>query len=130
MGLALLVALVGAVALSALAGARRTGSALDRFVDATRARDARIVVDSPDVVDDLVDALEDEDWVEAVARDTHFILTPSTTTAISIEASPQAALGTTVDRPLVLDGRPPAPDAAERDRHRRGGPGSARPRHR
>ena len=81
-------------------------------MDATQARDARIVVDSPDVVDDLVDALEDEDWVEAVARDTHFILTPSTTTAISIEASPQAALGTTVDRPLVLDGRPPAPDAA------------------
>lgn len=112
LGLALLVALVGAVALSALAGARRTGSALDRFVDATRARDARIVVDSPDIVDDLVDALEDEDWVEAVARDTHFILTPSTTTAISIEASPQAALGTTVDRPLVLDGRAPAPDAA------------------
>ena len=112
LGLALLVALVGAVALSALAGARRTGSALDRFVDATRARDARIVVDSPDVVDDLVDTLEDEDWVEAVARDTHFILTPSTTTAISIEASPQAALGTTVDRPLVLDGRAPAPDAA------------------
>ena len=81
-------------------------------MDASQARDARIVVDSPDVVDDLVDALEDEDWVEAVARDAHFILTPSTTTAISIEASPQAALGTTVDRPLVLDGRPPAPDAA------------------
>ncbi|HEY5886620.1 MAG TPA: hypothetical protein VIT24_02780, partial [Acidimicrobiales bacterium] len=65
--LALLVALVAAVALSALAGARRTGSALDRFVDATRARDARIVVDTPEAVDDLVDALEDEDWVEAVA---------------------------------------------------------------
>ncbi|MET1041489.1 MAG: FtsX-like permease family protein [Acidimicrobiales bacterium] len=113
LGLALLVALVGSVALSALAGARRTGSALDRFVDATQARDARIVVDSPDVVDDLVDALEDEDWVEAVARDAHFILTPSTTTAISIEASPQAALGTTVDGPLVLDGRAPAPDAAD-----------------
>ena len=32
LGLALLVALVGAVALSALAGARRSGSALDRFV--------------------------------------------------------------------------------------------------
>lgn len=112
LGLALLVALVAAVALSALAGARRTGSALDRFVDATRARDARIVVDTSDVADDLVDALEDEDWVEAVARDAHFILTPSTTTAISIEASPQAALGTTVDGPLVLDGRAPAPDAA------------------
>ena len=42
LGLALLVALVGTVALSAFAGARRTASALDRFVDTTQARDARI----------------------------------------------------------------------------------------
>ena len=105
LGLGLLVALVGTVALSACAGARRTASALDRFVDTTQARDARVVLPAGYPAEDLDAALEDEDWVTASSPMTRLIFGTGPGTAITVAASPDPGFTSTVDRPLVVEGR-------------------------
>lgn len=109
LGLAALVALVGAVALSAFAGARRTASALDRFVDTTQARDARVVVPAEYPVEDLDAALEDEDWVTASSSVDRLVFGSGPGTALTVATSPDPGFTSTVDRPVVLEGRLPLP---------------------
>lgn len=109
LGLALLIALVGTVALSAFAGARRTASALDRFVDATQARDARVVVPVGYPVADLDAALEAEEWVTASSPVDRLVFGSGPGTAITVASSPDPGFTSTVDRPLVLEGRLPLP---------------------
>lgn len=109
LGLALLVALVGALALAALAGARRTGSALDRFVDATQARDARIIVPEAGDVDDLAARLAARSWVTDVARVDTLVLATGGGEFLSVLAGPDPEFQTTIDRPLLLEGRAALP---------------------
>src|SRR5215207_7900878 len=71
--LAALTAVIVATVLATLAGARRTSSVLDRFMDATAARDLQVVVNSPDLtrnparVDVLRSRLEGIDGVDRVS---------------------------------------------------------------
>ncbi len=109
LGLALLVALVGTASLSALAGARRTASSLDRFVDTTRARDARIGLPAGYDADGLDAALEDQPWVTASALMTRLVFATGPGTALTVGASDDPGFGSTVDRPLVVEGRLPRP---------------------
>ena len=75
MVLAVLTAVVVAAVLATLAGAKRTASALDRFMDATAARDLQVVVNSADLtldparVDELRQRLAAMDGVDDVADD-------------------------------------------------------------
>ncbi len=108
LGLALLIALVGTVALSAFAGARRTASALDRFVDTTQARDARISPPSGDTAEALERDLEAESWVSTAAVKS-LLAFATGADVLFVSASPDADFGTTVDRPFVVEGRLPLP---------------------
>jgi hypothetical protein len=110
LGLALLVAFVGAVSLAGFAGARRTASALDRFREATVARDARVVGTDDDTTHELAEELRDEPWVEAVGEFVDFTVSPDGTTILSVYAGTDEGFSNDVDRPLVLDGRMPRAD--------------------
>lgn len=109
LGLALLVAVVATVSFSALGGARRTASALDRFVEATQARDARVNVTEPPVADELRDLLEEQPFVEEQARVFTLVFGTGGGEFLSILSSPDPEFQSTVDRPLVMDGRMPMP---------------------
>lgn len=115
LGLALVVALVGTAVLGAAAGARRSASAIDRLGDATAARDGRAFafVLGADVGQDLVDEVSALDGVEEVGG----ALVLATDASFDIDSTILAPLDDVqyqqVDRPLVLDGRLPDPDAAD-----------------
>lgn len=108
LGLAALVALVGTVALTAFAGARRTESALDRFIDTTQARDARIGPPEGDSADALEADLEAEPWVSTAAVKSLLVFAADGD-VVFVGASGDADFGTSVDRPFVVDGRLPLP---------------------
>ena len=121
LGLALLVAFVGAVSLAGFAGARRTASALDRFETATLARDVRVVGVDDETTHELAEDLEDQPWVTAVGEFVDFSVNPDEAVApvvgsvtgdllLSVYAGVDDRFGDEVDRPLVLDGRMPSGD--------------------
>jgi len=113
LGLALLIGLVGAVSLSGFAGARRTASALDRFRDATLARDLRVVGADDETTHRLADDLTDEPYVAAVGEYVHFITTVRETLGLTVFAGVDERFSTEVDRPIVLEGRMPDADAPD-----------------
>jgi hypothetical protein len=118
--LALLTALVVASVLATTAGARRTASVLDRFMDETAARDLQVTVNSPEFVleparvDELRRRLESLDGVTLVSA---LAIIPTSVRGtphdFGIMASPDGAYFHAVDRPLLLEGRLPAVDAAD-----------------
>jgi hypothetical protein len=112
-GLTVLVALVGAVALGALAGARRTNSALDRFVDETQARDARIVLPPDSSAADLDAALDQEPWVTDSVEVTRLMFASGPGTALTVAASPEPGFTDSTDRPLAIEGRVPDPGSTD-----------------
>jgi hypothetical protein len=112
-GLALLVGLVGAVALSAAAGQRRTATALDRFLDATDARDVRVNLEDESEADQLLEALEDELWVAEAAKVATLVFNGGNGEIFTVYASPDAAYQTAVDRPIVVEGRLPLPGSTD-----------------
>jgi hypothetical protein len=115
LGLALIVGLVGTAVLASVAGARRSDSALDRYREATAARDGRafaLTLGAP-VNEDVVAAVAAVDGVaEAGGAGIHptdalfdidvTVLTPFDDVAYQ-----------RIDQPLVLDGRLPDPDAPD-----------------
>lgn len=114
--IALLVGLVGGVVLATAAGARRTGSAYERFVERTATRDASVQVDDGDV-DEILAEIEQLDLVAASGRLEIIPVQPTdgslhTEVDLAIYASPDGRWSTDLDRPLVLEGRMPAPGAA------------------
>ena len=139
LGLALLVAFVGAVSLAGFAGARRTASALDRFEAATLARDVRVVGVDDETTHELAEDLEDQPWVTAVGEFVDFSVNPDEAVAPVVGSVTGDLLLERLcrgRRPVRQRGRPAAgprrPHALRRrprrDRHRRGHPGDARPR--
>ncbi len=118
--LAVLTAVVVATVLATLAGARRTSSALDRFMEATAARDLQVVVNSADFVrqparvDELRQRLAGMDGVDLVSAMT---MTPIAVSGTPYDfgamASPDGGYFRTVDRPIVLAGRLPADGAVD-----------------
>ncbi len=117
LAIALLVAPVGGVVLATAAGARRTGSAYERFVERTATRDASVQVDDGDV-DGILGEIERLDVVEASGRLEIIPVLPTdeslhTEVDLAIYASPDGRWSTELDRPLVLEGRMPAPETPD-----------------
>jgi hypothetical protein len=118
---AVIVAVSGALTLGCLAGARRTASAHDRYLRATNAADVGFESDPrcgdrPCTVDDFAQIA----GVAAVSRFVRLIGAlerPNGSIDTSDQSSAMMALGGGVawgvDRPLVKDGRLPAPDASD-----------------
>ena len=122
--LALLVGLAGGIALAALAGARRSDSALVRFMTASDTVDARVVwdtsgggsVDQPDPAAQLagVAALPQVRTAQRAALVIVSVLDPAGPAArqlawVGLDRPGHEALG----RPLLVAGRWPRPDDAE-----------------
>jgi hypothetical protein len=104
---ALLVGLVGAVALTAVAGARRTDSAYPRLLDALDASHASVEV-SPEYFDEIAGLPQ----VEAVAPASFLFVTP-----VGLErediltmAAIDDRFNRVIDRPRLLEGRRPLAD--------------------
>lgn len=117
--LAGVVALVVAVVLAFAAGARRTSTVVDRFVDATEARDYSVFRSSPQITEDpsLVDAwradIESVDGVEQTGLLRSALALAESDTDFYLTASPDGSTGYEVDRPLLIDGRMPALDSPD-----------------
>ena len=130
LGLALVVAVVGTVVLAAAAGARRTASALDRARVATAASDLRVQVDAEDdLVAEVADALADSPAVADLARVRTFVVDGGGDFDLALVGDPDGRRGVTMDRPVALTGRLPAPDAPDEvalERERGGEPGPRR----
>ena len=114
LGLALVVAVVGTVVLAAAAGARRTSSALDRARVATAASDLRVQVDAEDaLVAEVADALADSPAVADLARVQTFVVDGGGDFDLTLVGDPDGRRAVTMDRPIALTGRLPAPDAPD-----------------
>jgi len=118
--LALIVAAVTAAVLATTAGARRTSTVLDRFMNETGARDLQVVVLSPEFaldpgrVDVLREKLADLDGVTtAAAISVAPVGANGTQYDFGIMTSPDGGYFVDVDRPVVLAGRLPRPDAVD-----------------
>ncbi len=102
----LLVGLVGAVVLTALAGARRTDTAYDRLREAVGTSDASIEV-SPE----YFDAIAALPQVESAAPGSYFFVFPQNFDGdVLTLAAVDDQLFTTSHRPLITDGRAPELD--------------------
>ena len=115
--LVLVVSIAGGVMLTAVAGARRTASSYDRFVETSKAADVSVETQGPAA--GLVRRLERLPEVAEISQTKFFIIVPDAfdvTTAISEQlvvpvASSDARFGTVIDVPRVVEGRAADPDA-------------------
>lgn len=111
-------ALVISVVLALAAGARRTDSVLDRFVDVTRARDIEVFVVSsemalhPELSEGFVRDVRGLDGVEQVGYGRGFVVGADTEVDFVVASSPDGTEFTEIDQFLVLEGRMPSPGAA------------------
>jgi FtsX-like permease family protein len=118
--LVVIVATVTAAVLATVAGARRTSTVLDRFSAATAARDLHVAVLSPEFaldpgrVDGLRQKLADLEGVTTAAAITVApVGAKGTQYDFGIMTSPDGGYFVDVDRPIVLAGRLPRPDAVD-----------------
>ena len=117
LGLALIVAVVSAVVLTAAVGARRTATTLDRYRDWSASSDAGIQMSTEDQANDLAAYLRTLPFVdEAVTR--YLVNGFPTRTDLGIADfavyfDPHLGFGTTVDRVRMLSGRMPGPHATD-----------------
>jgi len=116
-GLALIVALVAAVVLTALAGARRTETAFERLRDESVASDAWVQVDDPETADRVVAAIGDLPMVEDSAG---WVISPSLpadapsdTADFALIGDPFGRYSTAIDRPRLVEGRLPDPASTD-----------------
>ena len=112
-GLALLVALVAATTLTALAGARRTASTVDRFRSWADASDVWYQTESAEDLPALLDTLRADPAVDAATPRYFVTAFPEQAPFLELVSDPEGALGTSVDRERVLRGRLPGPDSAD-----------------
>lgn len=114
--LAVLIAVAGSIVLSAAAGARRTSTVVDRFVDATLARDAGIQIDDPDRADSLLGEIEALEMVAASARVAFAPVYPNDYEGeldAAINLPVDGRFGRDLERPLIIEGRLPDPAATD-----------------
>lgn len=120
LAIALLLGVAGGVALAAAAGARRTASAYDRFLERSNASDILVNPANGDhsrITPAMIEALP---MVEQAAFAPFLMVTPTTIrSAADLSHSPLAAasvggvLGYQVDQPNLLAGRLPNPARAD-----------------
>src|SRR4051812_45512128 len=108
--IALLVGAVGALVLSAIAGARRTESALARFNASSRAGNVELFVGDPSP--SQLSAFAAVDGVDSVARlRGDALMFPDASSLQAVAAAVDTRFGTVVDRPRIgagCAGRSPA----------------------
>jgi len=112
--LALLIGVVGSVLLTVAAGARTTASAYDRFVN----RQAIPTVEFDSLEPGAVEALRSLPAVEAAGAYAPMFAAPKREGVLAgqdfiVFAAADRQYGRTVDRPIVLQGRLPRPDAVD-----------------
>lgn len=113
-GLAFLVAIVAFATLTALVGARRSATSVDRFREATDAADLWYQSDGPDSADAMLRvALADGAVRQAGARYLVNAWPTDGSPDIAIMSDPSGSFANRFDRPHVLEGRTPAPGAAD-----------------
>ncbi len=114
-GLALIVAVVSAVVLTAVVGARRTATTLDRYRQWSASSDAGIQMDTPSQADGLAAHLRTLPFVEGAV--TRYLVNafPTRTDAgiadFAVYFDPHRGFATTTDRVRVLSGRLPGAQA-------------------
>src|SRR5688500_13748031 len=106
-GLVLLIGLAGAVVLTTAAGARRSATAFDRFLDASHTADAQLQYASEDEVDaDILEALRTDPAVErAVPIYITVAFSEESEYDLGVFAGPEPGLYRDIDIPRILDGR-------------------------
>jgi hypothetical protein len=108
--LAVLVALVTTAVLGTTAGARRSASAVDRLLEGTAARDARVGVFGRDIPDELRERILAIDGVRDVGIASSTLAGVETDFDALIVVSPDNSIFERIDRPVVLEGRMPDVD--------------------
>jgi ABC-type lipoprotein release transport system permease subunit len=113
LALAILVGLLGAMVLAVVAGARRTGTALDRFRTWSHSADLELAVSgSPSAA--RLDALRRDPSIVAIADLRAFgLVVPHALDLVAIGAPQGPEFGTTVDRGRVIAGRAVDPNAPD-----------------
>jgi hypothetical protein len=109
LAIALLVGVVGAIALAAGAGARRSSTALDRFNDETRSAHIEMNVGSP--TPRAVEAFARTAGIASMAQIRGYAVT-NEDSGLAIAAPVDGAFDHVVDRSLLIEGRRPDPRAA------------------
>ncbi len=116
-GLTLIVALVTGVVLATVAGARRTSTVVDRFLEATASRDIGAfaitlgtgrMVDGPELIGRIDRRIEALPGVTDVGTSVGYPTGASDEFDLVVVASPDDSTYRTIDRPLLLEGRMPA----------------------
>jgi ABC-type lipoprotein release transport system permease subunit len=111
--LAVLVALVSAVVLSVSAGARRTATVLDRYMEATNQQDAGAyamglsAADAPKLLRSVAGVTQVTSADSFLAKP----VLPGATYDFTITASPEPTYGQKMSRPVLKAGRLPSPSA-------------------
>lgn len=115
LAVALLVGLASAAVLTAAAGARRTATTVERYLEASRANDVFVQVGSPGAPEDpaLFDAIERLPQVETLGRVAFPGVFPRSQEYFPFVASVDGREGTTIDRFPIIDGRRADPDAID-----------------
>jgi hypothetical protein len=111
--LVLLIAVSGAVVLTTAAGARRTDSAFERFMESSNTADVQVQYSTEaDIDQDVEDAFREHPDVEAVAP-LYFTFGSNEASDydLLVVSGPDPALFRDIDRPRVLAGRTPDPAA-------------------
>lgn len=126
LGLTVLVAVVVTAVLAVTGGARRTATVVERYLEATEARDYSAFISglfgageegslppADEVLAEVLASLADVDSVDRVAGAIGYPTAASDEFDFTVLSSPDDTLFTTVDRPLLRDGRLPAAGAAD-----------------
>jgi hypothetical protein len=109
--LAVLVALTGGVTLTAVAGARRTASSFDRFLDVSRNDDVTVFADDVRPAD--VDKLRKLPGVEELGYARGMLLVGPNGQFLAAGGALDEVIFRDIDRLRILDGRPVRPGATD-----------------
>lgn len=111
LALTLVVGAIGGVVLGTVAGARRTGSALARFEESTRAAQLQISTGEPTSAQ--IDEFAALPGVEALAVLPQYLIVPEGTQLVNVPAAVDDRFGTVIDRARVVEGREADPEAVD-----------------
>jgi ABC-type lipoprotein release transport system permease subunit len=115
LALAVITAVVSVAVLTAAVGARRAVTAVDRYRDGVGASDASFQTMDPSQVPAITEAVRSTG--NARATGTRYLVNAFAADPgrpdIAIMSDPDGHYGTTIDRPLMLQGRLPRPDAPD-----------------
>ncbi len=106
-----LVGVVGAFTMGAVAGARRTGSSLDRFRETSRSADIELAAESTPA--QLQQLVRIPGVVAVASMQAYGLVVPAAPDFEEVGAPVGTAFGTTIDRDRIVAGHAPDPDAVD-----------------